>query len=248
MLGGIALKIRLLSILALAGAFCAADASAQTEAEFVAAFAGEWRIHDEAFAQGVQICRLTLRSEAEEGRYKLDRATCGGELSDVSSWGIADGQMAFFTGEEVAVTLGGTQRRMSGNTKSGAPVILERAGATGPAEQLQAARQAAGCYYLGFTNRCATEADLAKPAQAGTGEPARVNVIVNLNVRAEARDDAGVIGVIPANSCVSTSVCATASDGVWCRAEFGDRNGWLRKLALRQNRWPVVTFLNQCQE
>ena len=242
------MKIRFLSILALAGAFWAADASAQTEAEFVAAFAGEWRVHDEAFAQGVQICRLTLRGEAEEGRYKLDRATCGGELSDVSSWGIADGQMVLFAGTEIAVTLGGTQRRMSGNSKSGVPVSLERAGAGGSAEQLQAARQAAGCYYLGFTNRCSAEADLAKPAQADGGAPTRVQVIVNLNVRAEARDDAGVIGVIPANSCVSTTVCATASDGVWCRAEFGDRSGWLRKLTLRQNRWPVVTFLNQCQE
>lgn len=242
------MKIRLLSILALVGAFYVPGASAQTQAEFVAAFAGEWRVHDEAFAQGVQICRLTLRDEAEEGRYKLERATCGGELSDLSSWGIADGQMALFAGTEVAVTLGGTQRRMSGNTKSGVPVILERASASGSADQLQAARQAAGCYYLGFTANCAAEADLAKPARVGSGEPARVKVIVNLNVRAEARDDAGVIGVIPANSCVSTNVCATASDGVWCRAEFGDRNGWLRKLALRQDRWPVVTFLNQCQE
>ncbi len=242
---------RLLSVFVAAGAVsaaCATAASAQSESEFIAAFSGEWRVHDEAFAQGVQICRITLRGEAEAGRYKLDRTTCGGELAGVSSWGIADGQMALFAGEGVVVTLGGTQRRMSGATKSGAPVIIEKANISGIAEQLQAAHRASGCYYLGFTDRCAAEADLAKPAAAGAGQPARVNVIVNLNTRAEARDDAGVIGVVPANSCVAINACVTASDGVWCQAEFGDRVGWLRKLAIRQDRWPVVTFVNQCQE
>lgn len=246
------MKLRLLPVSMVAGAILAAGAagaSAQTEADFVAAFSGDWQIYDEGFAQGVQICRLTLRGEAVEGRYKLDRATCGGELAGVSGWGIAGGQMALFAdGAEPVVTLGGTQRRMSGNTKSGAPVILERAGAGGAAEQLQAAYRASGCYYLGFTNRCAAEADLAKPAAASQEAPARVKVIVNLNVRAEARDDANVIGVVPINSCVATSPCVTASDGVWCRAEFGDRAGWLRKLAVRQDRWPVITFLNACDE
>ena len=229
-------------------AACVTTASAQTEADFVAAFAGDWQIHDESFAQGVQICRLALRNEAAEGRYKLDRSTCGGELANLSTWGIVEGQMALLAGEEVVVTLGGTQRRMSGNTKSGAPVILERAGATGGAQQLQAAYQASGCYYLGFTNRCAPQSELEKPRAAAEGQPVRVKVVANLNARAEARDDAGIIGVVPANSCVTTSACVTASDGVWCRAEFGDRPGWLRKLALRQNRWPVVTFVNSCDE
>lgn len=54
--------------------------------------------------------------------------------------------------------------------------------------------------------------------------------------------------VVPINSCVATSTCVTASDGIWCRAEFGDSAGWLRKLAIRQNRWPVVTFQNGCAE
>lgn len=242
------MRIKILSAFALLGAFFATGAAAQSEADFVAAFAGEWRIHDEAFAQGVQICRITLTDQAEAGRYKLDKQTCGGDITAVTAWGISEGQMALFAGEEVAVTLGGTQRRMSGATKSGGAVVLDRVGVAGIADQLQAARQAAGCYYLGFTNRCAVEADLAKPSEPGADQPARVNVIVNLNARAEARDDASVIGVIPVNSCVATSACVTASDGVWCRAEFGERAGWLRKLAVRQNRWPVVTFVNQCQE
>jgi hypothetical protein len=37
-----------------------------------------------------------------------------------------------------------------------------------------------------------------------------------------------------------------ASDGPWCRAKFGDTTGWLRKFAIRQNRWPIVTFANSC--
>src|SRR5690606_16419565 len=113
-----------------------------------------WQIHDEAFADGVQICRLTLHGETDAGRYKIDRATCGGELSGVSSWGIAGGQMVLFASDEAVVTLGGSQRRMTGTTKSGAPVVLERAGVDSDAE-LQEARRAAGCYYLGFTDRCA---------------------------------------------------------------------------------------------
>ncbi len=226
----------------------ASSAAAQTEAEFVAAFAGEWRIFDESFAQGAQICRITLGQEAEDGRYKLDKATCSAEFADVSAWGLADGQMAFFTtdGEAVA-SLGGTQRRMSGTTRSGKPIIIERAGVVGAAEQLQAALRASGCYYLGFSDRCAVEGDLHKPA-ASANSPLRIKIIANLNARTEARDDASVIGVVPANSCVAASVCVTASDGVWCRAEFGEQAGWLRKLAIRQNRWPIVTFLNQCDD
>lgn len=239
---------KFLAVLLVAGsasAVHATAASAQSEAEFVDAFSGEWRIHDETFAQGVQICRLNLRDEAAEGRYELEVQTCAGNLAEVSAWGIVEGQLALFAGEEVAATLGGTQRRLTGTTKSGNPVILDR-GSDVP-DGLQTALAASGCYYLGFTDRCATDADLSKPA-AEADTPARVNVIVNLNVRAEARDDAAVIGVAPVNSCIATSTCLAASDGVWCRAEFGERAGWLRKLALRQNRWPIVTFLNQCQE
>src|SRR5690606_3923551 len=140
---------------------------------------------------------------------------------------------------------GGNQRRMTGATNAGAPVILDRVGVRGNAAQLQAAYQAAGCYYLGFSDRCSAESELSKPVIA-EGQPTRINVLVNLNVRAEARDDASIVGVVPMNSCVVTDVCATAADGVWCRAQFGERTGWLRKLALRQNRWPIVTFANQC--
>ena len=244
------MKVRLLSLFVVAGAAWASMASgaaAQTEAEFVRAFAGDWQVHDSVYSRDAQRCQLKLLSEAEEGRYRLENTSCGGEFAQVSRWSIVDGQMILAAGGEVVATLGGNQRRMTGATGSGAPVILDRVGAGGQGSQIQAAYQASGCYYLGFTDRCASESELAKPA-AAEGQAARINVIVNLNVRAEARDDASVVGVVPINSCVVTEVCATAADGVWCRAQFGERTGWLRKLALRQNRWPIVTFLNQCQE
>lgn len=241
------MKCKFLSVAALVLLGAVSSAAAQSEAEFVSAFAGEWRIFDESFAQGAQICRITLGQEAQEGHYKLDKATCAGELANIATWGIVNGQMALFaSGGEPVVSLGGSQRRMTGTTKSGRPVIIERAGTVGAAEQLQAAAKASGCYYLGFSNRCAAPADLSSPATGTADKPVRIKVIVNLNARMEARDDASVIGVVPANSCVTASVCVTASDGAWCRAQFGDRTGWLRKAAIRKNRWPIVTFVNQC--
>jgi SH3-like domain-containing protein len=83
---------------------------------------------------------------------------------------------------------------------------------------------------------------------AGDGSGARINVLVNLNARVEARDGAGILGVVPANTCIVADVCQEASDGVWCRARFGEDFGWLKKVALRQERWPVLTFTNQCVE
>ena len=106
--------------------------------------------------------------------------------------------------------------------------------------------KARGCFYLGFSSKCAPEAELANPFSTTPEAQKKVSVVVNLNVRSEARDDAGIIGIIPQNSCVTVERCLTASDGVWCQANFGDKNGWVRKLALRQNTWPIVTFTNGC--
>lgn len=107
---------------------------------------------------------------------------------------------------------------------------------------LEAARRTGGCFYAGFTTKCVDAAQAAPPAPQG----ASVQVLVNLNVRAEARDDAEIVGVVPTQTCVMTELCITATDGPWCRAEFGERTGWMRKLALRQNRWAIVTFENFC--
>lgn len=222
-------------------------ALAQSEEEFVKAFAGDWDVFDDAYAVDGAHCRISLSDTAVDGGYALTVTSCALELGMLTSWRIIDNQLGLVADDTVVAALGGNQRRMSGDSNIGAPVILDRAGETGLIDQITKAREASGCYYLGFTTTCVDESQLAKPAIAPDGSPARIGVLVNLNVRAEARDDAEVLGVVPANSCIVTEACATAVDGVWCKARFDDTPGWLKKLALRQERWPVVTFVNQCQ-
>jgi hypothetical protein len=214
----------LAAVFLLAGA-----AQAQTEADFVAAFSGDWQVYDDRFSEDGGRCRISLQQQAADGNYALTKDGCAGALAAVSNWGIVDAQMALLNGGDAVVLLGGNQRRMSGSTAQGEPVILERVGSAGMIDALQAAYRLSGCYYL-------------EPVD---GE-IRINVLANLNVRSEARDDAGILGVVPAQSCIVAETCVTASDGVWCRAAFGDRAGWLRQLALRQSRWPIVTYTNTC--
>lgn len=222
-------------------------ASAQSEADFIAAFAGEWKIAEPSFGADGGQCALSLQKDKDGSAYKLDKTHCGSDLAQVARWGIADSQLALFDGGgAVLARMGGNQRRMTGTTAAGRPVVFDRAGAKGLGDQLQAAAKASGCYYLGFTKQCATDADLANPRPAGTQGETKVKVVANLNVRAEARDDAGVVGVVPQNSCVAVDNCLTASDGVWCSAKFGDKQAWLHKLALRRNKWAIVTFTNKC--
>lgn len=221
------------------------NAHAQAEQDFVNAFSGPWTVLDQRYVEaGAKACNLALQpQEAAPGRYQLNREGCGGELALVQTWGISEGQLALFGGDDAAIVrLGGTQRRISGNVSTGTPVVLDRVGPNGVAELLQAALKASGCFYSGFTSACATTEQLAQPPR----ENASVKVLVNLTVREEARGDAGVLGVIPDESCIKTDLCVNTADGPWCRAEFDGKAGWFRKLALRQNRWPVVTFNNQC--
>lgn len=218
---------------------------AQSEDDFVKAFAGQWQVVDGRFAQGASPCQVALSADKKDGHHPATIENCTGGMADVAAWGIADGQMVLFNDASAMIaTLGGNQNRMSGDGKGGTPIILERVGAPGMAQRLQAAMRTSGCFYVGFSDDCAPMAQLAPPA----GEPPRVEALVNLNVHAEARDEADVIGVIPKGSCVTTEICVEASDGPWCRAKFDGKNGWFRKLALRQNRWPVVTFENSCSK
>lgn len=222
-------------------------ASAQSEADFIAAFSGEWKIFDDSFGAGGQQCVLRLKKDKQDTNYQLGMAHCGGELAQVTRWGISDSQLALFDdGGLVLARMGGNQRRMTGTTATGKPIIFDRADAPGLATLLQAAVKASGCYFLGFADKCATEAELARPMAADPQGENKIKVVVNLNVRAEARDDANVVGIVPQNSCVAVESCLTASDGVWCQAQFGEKKGWLRKVALRQNKWPIVTFVNNC--
>ncbi len=217
--------------------------AAQTEADFIAAFSGDWQVVDDRFVADGQRCVLTLDDEAakQPSQYTLTPTGCDADLALAQAWGIGGGQMSLFGSDDAVISrLGGNQRRMSGDTGSGYPLILERVGAPGTADLLKAALEASGCFFLGFTDKCAQKEQLAKPAN----ETASVAVVANLNARAEARDDAEIVGVVPVNACVVTEVCVEATDGTWCRAKFQENTGWMRKLALRQNKWPIVTYVN----
>lgn len=233
------------TMLAAAGVLTLATmVGAQSLDQYVQAFSGNWQLIDARYSNPPSTCNMVLGSEADaDGRFTVKAEGCRGEAALVQSWGISQGQMTLFdaTGEAIA-RLGGSQRRISGTSASGSPLIFEKVGVGGNAAMLEAARRAGGCFYSGFTSKCVDAAQAAPPAPEG----ASVQVLVNLNVRAEARDDAEVVGVVPAQTCVTTELCMMASDGAWCRAKFGEKSGWMRKQALRQNRWAIVTFENSC--
>lgn len=219
-------------------------ARAQSVDQFVQAFGGSWQIIDARHSNPPSTCNMVLGSKVDaDGRFAVEGQGCRGEAALVKSWGVSEGQMTLFDAAGAMIArLGGSQRRISGTSASGSPLVLEKVGVAGNAAMLEAARRAGGCIYSGFTSKCVDAAEVAPPAP----ERASVEVLVNLNVRAEARDDAEVVGVIPTQTCVTTELCLMATDGAWCRAKFGERTGWMRKLALRQNRWAIVTFKNSC--
>src|SRR5690606_16827157 len=189
-------------------------------------------------------CTMVLGSKANtDGRYTVDSQGCRGEAALVKFWGVNEGQMTLFDAASgVIARLGGSLQRVSGTSALGSSLIFEKVGVAGAAATLKAARQAGGCFYAGFSSKCADKAQLEPPSPKGGS----VQVLVNLNVRAEPRDDAAVVGVVPSQTCITTELCIMATDGAWCRAKFGEKNGWMRKLALRQKRWAIVTFDNFC--
>lgn len=226
----------------------ASTASAQTEQDFVAALAGEWAIYDDAYSAKDKTCQVALRQEANEGGYALSTSDCTLEIADLTSWRIVNQQLALMIDNSQIAVLGGNQIRMSGQTGIGAPLILERVGANALVVAITKAREASRCFYLGFSTTFAAVAQLQNPVAAPDGAGPRLGIGVNLNVRDEARDTANVVGVVPANSCTVAETCINAVDGVWCRAQFGEVKGWLKKLALRQDKWPIVNFVNQCND
>lgn len=223
-----------------------APALAQSQADFVKAFSGDWQTYDRAMATGSGFCQLDLSSKARDSRMAATAKDCAVPLASTASWAIEGSQLALYDGDgKVLVKLGGNQKRITGTAGAGMPIVLERAGGDGTATALMAAYNASGCYYLGYSQKCANKAELAEPTPAPSGG-IHVHVEVNLNVHSEPRGDASTVGRVPAGSCVAVETCVVASDGPWCRAKFGDETGWLRKFTLRQNRWPVVTYTNSC--
>ena len=231
----------------------ATGAVAQDEADFIAAFSGQWFAFDDQFGRDGQTCEVQLAAEAAEGEDRLPAASrnCTQPLSQVAGWTIADGKLVLVeeAGAPVA-RLGGSQQRVTGEIEaSDRPVILERAQADQATRELASAIGRHRCVYVGLTQNCAEPDDLRKPTMTEEGGLyGSVEVVVNLNVRDQPRSTASIVGTLPEGTCLKVNHCTTASDGVWCRARFGDQNGWVRKTTLRQNEWPVLTYLNSCDD
>lgn len=240
------------------------DAEAQSqpdpqEAAFVDAFSGAWFVFDDTMGQGDQTCALTLGTDAASGlgtapegstmRRAAVAQNCVAPLNGVAAWDIFAGQMRLFavTGEPVA-TLGGNQRRVTGeidNTERG--LIVERASGSEMAPLIAQAVARHRCIYRGFTQDCAAPEDLRKPAITEEGGTfGSVGLLVNLNVRDQPRSGATILGTLKTGTCLKVNFCASASDGIWCRARFGERTGWVPKTAIRQSEWPVLTYANSC--
>ena len=226
----------------------AASAQGQDRAALVAAFSGEWFVFETSIRSGENPCEIELgATTTAEGRMPVNVGACAPPLADVTGWDIEGAQLVLYNaaGGRLA-ELGGNQQRITGvRLPAGDGLILERRAGDEASAALAKAIKRHRCFYLGYGTDCAETADLARPAfDAGTG--ADVSVLVQLAVRSQPRRDSVVLGTVPAESCLRVDQCLNASDGLWCRARFGETVGWLAKSAVRQEEWPVITYRTGC--
>ncbi|WP_353475377.1 AprI/Inh family metalloprotease inhibitor [Salipiger sp. H15] len=243
-------KTPLLAVLALA-ALSATPAASQSAEQFVDAFSGAWYSFDAARASGTEPCRIELEAGADDLQrgHAAASAGCAAPLSELARWDIENGQLHLMneTGGSIAL-LGGNQVRVTGDVVGEAgTLILDRSEGAPEAAALSAALRKHRCIYRGYSQDCAPKEELHQPEMIEEGGTyANVEVLVQLNVRGQPRGDAGALGVLEPGSCLKVNYCATASDGIWCRAQFGEQSGWVKKTSLRQSEWPVLTFANSC--
>lgn len=221
-------------------------AFAQSESDFVKAFAGRWQTLDPAFADK-GACRLDLSAEKKGNSYAVATEHCAADLADISLWAIMDNQLALLGPEmKVGARLGGNQNRMTGETARGTALVFERLPATSSAAALPVKPTPSGCVYYGYTATCVDANDMAAPKKSASDAVAKASTLVRLNARAEARPDAPIVATIPANTCVAVEQCSTASDGLWCKAKIANFVGWIPQKSVRSNKWNVLTFKNSC--
>lgn len=241
-----------LLLAAAAAALTAAPAFSQSPQEFVTAFSGAWYSFDASRSAAGEPCRIELADTTGslQGAQDASSAGCAGALAELALWDIENGQIRLLSaaGGELA-RLGGNQVRVTGEIAGDAgALILDRAEGTAESAALSDALSRHRCIYRGYSQDCAAKPDLRQPAIAEEdGSYASVEVLVRLQVRSQPRGDAGGLGVLESGTCLKVNYCATASDGVWCRARFGAESGWVKKTSLRQSEWPVLTFANSCE-
>ncbi len=236
-----------------AGSFAATSlATAQDEASFVKSFSGDWYVFDPQFGSGDETCSMTLSTDKRtaDARFDANAKGCVQPLSEMAAWDIHSGQLRLFAqgSDNPFALLGGNQLRITGSLPaSERGIIVERAEGDDSTSAIAKAIARHRCIYVGFSQECADVADLVKPALTEeAGSYGSVSLLVNLNVRDQPRSNAPNVGVLQAGTCLKVNFCTTASDGIWCRARFGERNGWVHKIAVRKEEWPVLTFTNSC--
>ncbi len=210
---------------------------------FIDAFSGVWRSFETGNAAGSEGCSVNFDNSGSAGTYTATSEGCVAPLSDLAKWLIEDGQILLFKsdGNPVAI-LGGNQLRISGEfSENDKALVLERTTGNNYSRQINNAVGQYRCLFRGFSATCATKEELQLPDfQDGA---AQVTTVVNLNVRNQPRRDATVIGMLPSDSSVSISQCLVAADGLWCSAAFGDQKGWFARTAIREDTWPITTFI-----
>lgn len=235
------------------------QAIAQSRDVLLEAFAGQWVIFDDSFSNSAAPCTIDLtntielRGVVEEAQLRPSATTqnCVVPIDGVSAWDIEGNQLSLYTEQNVLVArLGGNQTRVTGDLETSfRSVVLERSlGDPGNSNFSKALRKHR-CIYKGYTADCATKEDLSLPVFSESGGVvASVGVLVDLTVREQPRSTARSVGKLQQGTCLKVNYCVTASDGIWCRARFGEASGWIKKTTLRQSEWPVITFSNSCQD
>jgi hypothetical protein len=218
------------------GPHAKAQEATPNAAAYTAAFAGSWLVFDARYA-GEKPCRIQLKA----GEQPLQAITqdCLPALAEVKFWRIEAGQLQLLTASGPFARLGGTTGRVSGWDTAGRPLVLDRDTGNGAVDPVNFARQAKGCWFLGYSSQCATPAQALRPAAS----KARICTVVDLRLRAEARSESAVVKVLPAQTCTATEVCVTTANGPWCFIRFDAGTGWIRQHVLRHDEWPVLTFV-----
>ena len=202
------------------------------------------------FSVNASPCKLTfdtdplINEDLRERRVDVDTNCAAPFSSQTLQWRVLGGKILLqrTDGNRLA-ELGGNPDRLSGDLNAPIDaVILERKAGSDYKRGLVSALRRHKCYYLGYSAECADDAATRAP-QAGA-DANNINILVDLNVRSQPRRNAAVVGVVPRNSKISVNLCLEASDGVWCRAGFGEVAGWMAKSVIRDEEWPVITFID----
>ena len=227
----------------------ASHAAAQSDAQLIEAFSGEWFIFEPRFSTNASPCKITLDTAplvTEDLRFRTVDAdsNCAAPFANAMlKWSVSDGKIIMQSNDGGNLAeLGGSPDRLSGDLSGPInAIILERREGADYKRRLISALREHKCYYVGYSSDCADEAATAAPNSED--DAATINVLVDLNVRNQPRRNAAVVGTVPQNSEITVNLCLTASDGVWCRAGFGEIAGWMAKSAIRADEWPVITFV-----